>query len=49
MSGLSVAMKDFFQQAGSLTDQDQLKSLQDMRLSLKDCVKIAEDNKLLES
>ena len=47
MSGLSVAMKDFFQQAGSIADEDQLQSLQDMRLSLKDCVKIAEENKLL--
>ncbi len=47
MIGLSVAMKDFFQQAGSLADADQLKSLQNMRLTLKDCVKNAEDNKLL--
>ena len=49
MEGLAVAMRDFFQQAGSVADQDQLQSLQDMRLSLKSCVKIAEENKLLDS
>lgn len=47
MWGLSLSMKDFFQKAWSLATENELQSLQDMRLTLKDSIKIAEENKLL--